>query len=211
VNSKQLIEKIIRGNKQATREFYKTYQSRLLNYILTRVQHPKDAEEILQDTFLSAIDALPLFKHNSSLYTWICAIAKHEICDFYRRKKIKTILFSRFPFLKRFVDKALSPELALQEKEVKQKIIHTFKNISEGYSQILRLKYIEGKTIKQIARILGKTAKAVDSKLYRARKAFQKEYGEVYVSTQSSKFKVQSSKKYWNLLTSSRNKRELSF
>ena len=178
MTEKELVNQIIKGDKKAIRRFYQTYQKRLLNYILTKVKRRKDAEEILQDTFVSAFDSLPVFHFNSSLYTWLCAIARHEVADFYRRQKIKTIVFSRLPFLKKIVDRALGPELALQEKEVKEKIYRTFKNLSEGYAQILRLKYIEGKTYAQIAQMLGKTVKAVESKLSRARLAFQKEYGE---------------------------------
>jgi len=212
MKEKNLVKKIIKGNKKATTKFYKTFQPRLLNYILKKIDNPKDAEEILQDTFLSAIDSLPLFKFNSSLYTWLCAIAKHEIADFYRKKRIKTFLFSRFPFLKTLVSKALGPQLALQEKETKEKIIHTFKNISEGYSQILRLKYIEGKTIKQIAKILGKTAKAVDSQLYRARKAFQKQYAKEYITKITNfQYPISNVKKDSEIFSLIDNKGELPF
>jgi len=176
MKEKKLVEEIIKGNQKAISRFYKTYQKRLLAYIKKKTPSFKDAEEILQDSFVSALDSLPLFKFQSNLYTWLCSITRHEIADFYRRKKLKTIVFSRFPFLKKLVDQALSPELALQEKEFKEKIGLTFKNLSEGYSRILRLKYIEGLSYKEIAQKLGKTVKAVESKLFRARMAFQKEY-----------------------------------
>ena len=176
MDEKELVENILDDNKKAVNRFYKTYKSRLLNFILRKIGNPKDAEEILQDTFMSSLDSLPLFSLRSSLYTWICSIARHEIVDFYRRKKLKTIIFSRLPFLKKVVDKALGPELALQEKEAKQRIYQTFKNLSEGYAQILRLKYIEGLSMAQIACKLEKTVKAVESKLSRARLAFQKQY-----------------------------------
>ncbi len=135
-----------------------------------------DVEEIVQDTLISAMDSLPTFKGKSSEFTWLCAIARHEIGDFYRRKKIKQIVFSKLPWLKELVDEALGPELAFQELETKTRILKTFKNISEGYHQILRLKYIEGLSMKQIAHKLNLTVKAVESRLTRARLAFQLEY-----------------------------------
>lgn len=173
---KQLVKQVIKGNKKAIRSFYRAYQNRLLNFILTKVENVKDAEEILQDTFLSSLDSLPLFKFQSSIYTWLCSIAYHEIVDFYRRRKLKTIIFSRLPWLEKIVDKALSPELALQEKELKIKIYNTLKNLTEGYAQILRLKYIEGLSMREIALRLQTSIKAVESKLTRARLAFQKQY-----------------------------------
>ena len=195
MNDKELINKILQNNKKAVRGFYKAYQNRLLNFILRKVSNRKDAEEILQDIFVSALDSLPLFSYKSSLFTWLCAIARHEIVDFYRRKKLKTIIFSRLPFLKKIVDRALGPELAMQEKEAKQRILKTFRNLSEGYSQILRLKYIEGLTMAQIALKLGKTVKAVESRLFRARLAFREQYA----------------KETRGIFNSSRNKRKLPF
>ena len=147
-----------------------------MSFILIKIGNKKDAEEILHDVYISSLDSLPIFKFNCSLYTWLCSIAKHETADFYRKKKLKTLVFSRLPFLKKIVDKALGPELSLQEKELKVKIFKTFKNLSEGYSQILRLKYIEDLSMAEISQKLGKTVKAVESKLTRARLAFQNEY-----------------------------------
>ena len=113
MDEKELVSQILENDKKAVNIFYKTYQKRLLSFILRKVDNQKDAEEIWQDTFISGLDSLPLFSFRSSLFTWLCSIARHEIADFYQRKKIKTIVFSRFPFLKKIVDKALGPELAL--------------------------------------------------------------------------------------------------
>lgn len=152
------------------------YRQRLTKFVEKRVDNFLDVEEIVQDTMISAMDSLPTFKGKSSEFTWLCAIARHEIGDFYRRKKIKQIVFSRLPWLKELVDEALGPELAYQELETKTRILKTFKNISEGYTRILRLKYIEGLSMKQIADKLNLTVKAVESRLTRARLAFQLEY-----------------------------------
>lgn len=168
---KILVEQILRGDKKIKRLFYKTFKPRLLKFIKTKVPH-EAIEEVLDDTFLSAFDSLPLFKFRSSLYSWLYSIARHEIVDFYRRKKIKTILFSRFPVLENLASQALSPERVLEEKEIKGEVIKTLKNLSEGYSRILRLKYIDGLSYQEIAERLEKTVKAVESKLARARQAF---------------------------------------
>ena len=177
-NDRQLVNKILVGDEKAIQLFYKKYSQKLLNFILLKIDDPADAEEILQDTLISAMDSLPLFSGQSSLYTWLGAIAKHEVVDFYRKKKIKTILFSRLPILEGLAGQALGPEERLMEKEVKNKIKIVFKKLSEGYGQILRLKYVEGYSVTQIAKKLGMTFKAVESKLFRARIAFQEQYAQ---------------------------------
>lgn len=174
----KLINKILAGDKNAAGELYKKYSGRLLNFILLKIDNSCDAEEILQDTFISALDSLPLFSGKSSFFTWLCGIAKHEVVDFYRKKKIKTILFSHLPILEELAGRALGPEEKLMEAEIKKRIKNVFKGLSEGYQQILRLKYVEGYSVAQIAKELGMTFKAVESKLFRARIAFQKEYAK---------------------------------
>jgi len=154
------------------------YRQRLIKFVAKRVDNFMDVEEIVQDTLISAMDSLPTFKGKSSQFTWLCAIARHEIGDFYRRKKIKQIVFSKLPWLKELVDEALGPELAYQELETKTRILKTFKNISEGYAKILRLKYVEGLSMKEIGKKLDLTVKAVESRLTRARLAFQLEYAK---------------------------------
>lgn len=151
-------------------------RQKLLKFISQKVADRADAEDIVQETLIAVYDSLPLFKARSSFLTWALGIAKHEIADFYRKKKIKQVVFSRLPFLKELVSEALGPELALQELESKKKIVRTLKNLSEGYSRILRLKYVEELSMRQIAKELNLTVKAVESKLTRARLAFQKVY-----------------------------------
>ncbi len=80
-------------DEEKFKKIYQKYQARLLNFILQKVGRREDAEEILQETMISVLDSLPLFRGNSSLYTFLCSIAKHEIADFYRKKKIKSFLF----------------------------------------------------------------------------------------------------------------------
>ena len=151
-------------------------RKRLVGFVSQKVGRHEDVEEIVQDTLLSAWDSLPVFKGKSKLFTWVCGIARHEIADFYRKRKIKQVVFSKLPFLRELVDKALGPELAYQELETKRKILKTLKTLSEGYSLVLRLKYVEGLSMKQIARRLNISTKAVESRLSRARSAFRKEY-----------------------------------
>lgn len=147
---------------------------RLKNYVFKKVSDKEEAEEIFQDVLVSAVDSLPLFKGKSSFFTWLCGIANHEIVDFYRKKKIKTILFSHFPFLETLASEALTPDEKIEKQELKKEVEKVLSVLSEGYREILRLKYIEELSMKEIAKKTKKTVKAVESKLTRARQAFKK-------------------------------------
>jgi len=57
-----LIDKIIKGDNDAVLEFYKLYSPRILKYLILKLPKKEDAEELLNDIFLDALDSLPLFK-----------------------------------------------------------------------------------------------------------------------------------------------------
>lgn len=149
---------------------------RLKGYIFSRVENLSDAEEIFQETLISVTQSLPTFQGNSSFFTWVCGIANHEIADFYRKKKIKTFLFSNFPFLENIVSEALGPEEKLLQKELRNDVKKVLSRLSEGYSLVLRLKYYNGLSMQEIAQKLNLTVKAVESRLSRAREAFRMEW-----------------------------------
>jgi RNA polymerase sigma-70 factor (ECF subfamily) len=149
---------------------------RLRRYLAGKLQNSEDAEEIFQETLISVTQSLPSFQGNSSFFTWVCGIANHEIADFYRKKKIKTFLFSNFPFLENIISEALGPEEKLLEKELKKDVKNALGRLSEGYSLILRLKYYNDLSMQEIAQKLNLTVKAVESRLSRAREAFRVEW-----------------------------------
>ncbi|MCC7223086.1 MAG: sigma-70 family RNA polymerase sigma factor [Chitinophagales bacterium] len=62
------------------------YADYLFSYAYLRLNHRETAEDIVQDTFLSAYKARTQFKGNSHEKTWLTAILKHKIADYYRQK-----------------------------------------------------------------------------------------------------------------------------
>lgn len=56
---------------------YKQYKDDLYRYLMSLTHHPSLAEDLLSETFLKAIHALPSFKHNSSVKTWLFGIARN--------------------------------------------------------------------------------------------------------------------------------------
>lgn len=147
---------------------------RLKRFIALRIREKEDIEEILQETLISACQSWPSFKGRSSFFSWLGGIAKHEIADFYRKQKIKTIFFSHWPFLKDLADRALGPEEELLEEELKRRVKGVLAKLNEGYRLVLRLKYLEGNSVTHIAKRLDVSTKTIESRLSRARLAFRK-------------------------------------
>lgn len=149
------------------------YSPQLLKFIKRNIDNEEDALDVWQETLISASESLPTFGGKVPFSAWLFGIARHEISDYFRKKKIKTFLFSHLPFLENLASEALGPEEMAIEKEMKEKIKEVLGNLNEGYSLILRLKYIDGISVKEIARKLGVTPKTIESRLTRARVAFR--------------------------------------
>jgi len=156
--------------------FYKKYFKIVFGYVKKRINDEKDAEEVSNTILLSAWNSLPNFSGKSSEKNWIMAIARHKIVDFYRKKKLKTVLFSSLPQLEDVADKTIGPEGDSLKTELKNEIKEILNELSEGYGQILRLKYVDELKNGQIAKLLKKSYKAVESKLARARAKFRQIY-----------------------------------
>lgn len=173
MNEKELVRQVLGGEKSAVRELYAVVKRRLLDYFMMKTQCKEDAEELVQDTFLHFLDALPLFRWQSTLTTFVMGIARHELMDYWRKKYAKRAI--------RVVSglEALSNTL-YESRQVSEKV---HQGLERAYSQLkpihvvmLRMKYEEGKSVKEIAALLGWSLKAVEAQLYRSRKAFQKVY-----------------------------------
>jgi len=187
MQEKELITKIIAQDKKAIKYFYQKHYACLLNFVLRKIDKQEDAEEIVQDVLMDALDSMPFFKGNSSLFSWVCGIAKHNMADFYRKQKIKRIVFSKLPWLKKIADEALSPEFAYEKKQLQKRFFKVLSALPEGFSQILRLKYIDSLSVSEIAENLEISYKAAESKLFRARVAFREEYTNDESSSQKNK------------------------
>ena len=170
-----IIDQIKDGNKTAIVEFYKSFAPRIQIYLERRL--PKEiAHEILNDVFLDALDEIPLLKHEQNVMGWLYRISRNKTIDYYRKKKLKSVLFSQIPYLEFAAKEMTQPEFVLEKEKVREKIEGVMGRISTKYAMILRMHYEDGMHIKEIALTLNLTSKATESLLYRARMKFIKEY-----------------------------------
>lgn len=170
MSEKELVKRILRGESKAFEEFYRQNQAGLRRWVGSKVGDSRDAEELTQDAFLSLLDSLPLFSFKSSLKTWLYSIARHEIADHFRRKYAKRVL-KLVPIVGEYVAREV-----YSTQEIAERIERAYRQLVPEYAVMLRLKYEEGWSIKRIAERLKVSMKAAESKLFRARRAFQLAY-----------------------------------
>jgi len=90
-NEKDLVSRIHQGNTEAWSYLIGQYQGRLLRYAKVRSHQTSDAEDLVQDTFLSFIKGLREFRGECSIETYLFLLLRHEIINRSRSRWAKSI------------------------------------------------------------------------------------------------------------------------
>jgi RNA polymerase sigma-70 factor (ECF subfamily) len=166
-NEKVLVEALKSGNALAVEYWFKKYRSALTKVALIKVPSSTIAAEIVQETFISCLQTLNLFKGNASLLTWMQSVMRHEVADYYRKryakKFIQTIPLSDLLLEQDRKDAACSAEL----------VTIVLKRMVKNNRELLLKKYVDCKRVKDIALEMGHSTKAIESDLFRARQEFK--------------------------------------
>lgn len=175
---KDLAERVCAGDDLALREFFQRYVDPVYSFIYYRVGgNNQDAEDILQETLITALVQLRSFQGESQLHTWLLGIAWHKVEDFYRRKQrlektMTQVVGSQKMRLGSTQANPLSDQIA-ETMATEQWVQNCLDKLPIDYQAALVLKYVEGFSMAEIARIMKRSGKAVESLLTRARKAFR--------------------------------------
>ncbi|MBI5210512.1 MAG: sigma-70 family RNA polymerase sigma factor [Elusimicrobia bacterium] len=173
-----LIEASKRGDTKAFDKLIRRYEDRIY-----RLAHsvcagiPSEAEDVYQDTFLTAFKKIKSFRGNSSLGTWLYRIASNHCWQRYRwhkRHPVVPILDlppsdedGPAPFQIR--DWSPTPEEAARKKELRETVAKAMADLPVDYRLVLTLRDIEELSNVEAAKILRISLPAVKSRLHRGR------------------------------------------
>jgi RNA polymerase sigma-70 factor (ECF subfamily) len=170
---KELIRKIKEGSQEAFTELYQKYSDLLFAYVLHRLDNDREvASDIWQETWFVAIEKISDFNYGSSVFTWLCAIAKNKISDYFRLKE-KHRKFDNEMKVTIDID---CEEIDDVGDEVQETVIKVLADLSEKYRYLLMARYFENKSVDEISMEIGKSYKATESLLNRSRNAFRKKF-----------------------------------
>ena len=163
---------------------YKKFATPLLKFIAKRIgANPEATDEIFQETMAAAWKGYKAFRHKSSFFTWLCRISLNKIADYYRDQVNENshIVIPTIQKLLAIPTNEISPEERLALTELKIKVNDCLNLLPYETRRLLWFRYWEELSIREIARILVVSERAVEGKLYRARSNF----AEVYSKTPS--------------------------
>lgn len=158
---------------------YQAFVDEIYRYVFLRTGLDTAlAEDMTQEVFLDVFKGLNGFKGLCSDRTWVYKIAKNKLCDFYRKQYSQEVELIDIddPLTECLGDPGQDME-KLVEAALESKIVREcLDRIPGHYRIVLMLKYIDDKSVKQIAELVARSPKAVESLLQRSKNVFIREY-----------------------------------
>ena len=182
-----LVKRVQRGDKTAFDLLVRKYQHKVVKLVLRYVRNPAEAEDIAQEAFIKAYRALPQFRGDSALYTWMYRIAintaKNSLAS-RDRSPIAYDLDLTDPEESHSVQTKLqdpdTPEGMALTEEIRQIVNSAIEALPEELKTAIVLRELDGLSYEEIAAAMECPVGTVRSRIFRAREAIDKRLREVF-------------------------------
>lgn len=166
---------------QSTEAFDKLYREHVdlvYRYAHRLCGEPESAKDLVQETFLNAYRGLKDFRGDSRISTWLYTIASRACLRMRRKRKgaperelslEEFVPTSEGEFRLQIAVDGLTPEQALENKELREALEQAINKLPKKYRMALVLRDMEGLSAGETGAIMGLTERAVKSRLHRAR------------------------------------------
>ena len=157
------------------RDWYEQVLPRVYRYLFARCGHDAElAEELTQQTFIEALRRRASFDGRSEVVTWLCGIGRHKLVDHYRRSGREQARHLRLA--SQWTDGQAD---TWAKQEVRAGVQAGLNELPGEQRIVLILRYLDQMPVREIASTIGRSEKATESLLSRAREAFRSAYGDV--------------------------------
>lgn len=177
----QLRDAVVGGEPGAAERLFRRHFDALYDFVHFRAGADRAAvEDLVQDTFLIALDRLDRFDGRSSLHAWMCGIAKNKLRELRRRRRPRPIADvleetdGEIDSILAEVQREELPDQVLERAETAELVGATLSSLPPDYREALTAKYVDGLSVREIGTRSGRGEKATESLLTRARTAFGK-------------------------------------
>lgn len=151
------------------------YKNHVFRITLSVVHNQQEAEDLAQETFIKMMDALPSYQ-NQGFKTWLSRIALHKAIDYKRKKQRQREELG--VDLDYHSPKGESVEMIVLDQEKIKQINDSIQQMPEKLGIAVQYYYIDGLSYTEIGQKLAIEEKAVEMRLYRARKWMKSNWKE---------------------------------
>ena len=173
---KTLVESLHRGDRYACNDLVEQFGSKIYNVALRLTEHPNEAEEILQETFIKACKGVKAFEGRSSLGTWLYRIATNNSLMHLRRRQTATVPIDtlaeddEMEFRpQQLHDWHWEPESVTLTDELNNVMDEAIASLPEKYRAAFVLRDLEGLSTKEAAEALEISPSNLKVRVHRAR------------------------------------------
>jgi RNA polymerase sigma-70 factor (ECF subfamily) len=162
-----LIERIAQRDQLAMRTLFARHQTRVYRFVLRLVRNEATAEDVLSDVFLDVWRHASQFSGRAAVSTWLLAIARFKAISTMRRRTDEQLdagLADTLP------DPGDDPEAALEHKDSAEILRKGLAQLSPAHAEVIDLVYYHGKSVKEVAAIVGLSEATVKTRMFYARK-----------------------------------------
>ena len=171
-NEQDVVKYILLGDIEQFEQIVLTYQNLVFTVCYNIVRNEQDAENMAQETFLTAFRSLSSFR-GSCLKSWLCRIATNKCIDF-KRRHTRAALGDLLECEN--MSDGMSVEENLLRQERLELLDEALGGIGEKYSEVLRAFFFDDLSVKQIAARMELPEKTVETRLYRAKKLIRERW-----------------------------------
>jgi len=175
----ELLKGLQAGEPAAFRSLVDANSANIYSVALNLLGDEQEAEDVLQETFLSAFQAIDRFEGRSKLSTWLYRIAHNaSLMRLRKRGRMTTFSLDQPPaddsqagerISRHLEDWTTLPDDQLLSSEARQEMARAIDELPETLRSTFVLRDIQGLSGKETAQILGITVQAVKNRLHRAR------------------------------------------
>jgi RNA polymerase sigma factor (sigma-70 family) len=180
VDERKLIRRAKGGDLGAYDELVRRYQERIYATIYHMTANHEDANDLAQEAFIKAFQALKSFKGDSSFFTWVYRIAVNKTINFLKQRKNKAHMSLNDLDFNAEHDRDLvalvsdkTPRREVNLSELQQKLNEALQKLSEIHRLVVTLHDIQGLSHDEISRIMDCNTGTVRSRLFYARQQLQ--------------------------------------
>ena len=162
-----LVRRIADGDELAMRTLFARHRVAMYRWLLRLVGDEALAEDLLSDVFLDVWRKAASFEARSSVSTWLLAIGRYKALSA-RRRRLHTELNDELAAT--VADPADDPELVLQKKDRAELLRQSLAKLSPEHGEVIDLVYYHGKSVKEVAEIIGINEATVKTRMFYARR-----------------------------------------
>ena len=179
LDDKELAALAADGRETAFRELLSRYERPVFSLVYRMVRERTLAEDLAQEAFIRAFNAIDTYKPRYKFSSWIFKIANNHTIDYLRKKKLDTVSIDGSPHAETPEEEAQTrlvvesqeeaPDRYVEARELGDQIEEAIGELRPEYRTVVLLRHVEGHTYDEIAEIMDLPLGTVKTYLHRAR------------------------------------------